>query len=764
MGDDPRPTITRWLSGCAVAAGLLAGLASIACQDGDSLATIRQQQAGGDLAGTLEPLREHLAQHPDDAEANYLYGRALALTEQGHLATWSLRKAMEDPRWRVAAGLQLAFLALSAYDFNEVEKISTLVLEQEPENTSALLMRANAHAHWRKDPERALADADRVLQLDPEKLEAYEPRILALLALGREAEAREALAEAGLRLADRGAPEQVLAWHCTTTAVFQSQGGEPDAARETWDRCLEEHPANVEVVADVVSFHDAQGNRERSLEIVRAAHDADPASRSLRNSLAERLRLAGELAEAEAILREATESQDPALAAAAWADLAKFRQGLGEYTAAAEALGRAVELARKIGAINPQLAFEYADALVLAGRLDRALEEAEELEIEALRHLIRARVAQERREPARALEEFDAGLRLWPDNPWARYQAATAAQELGDFERALEEFRYSIRISPGATDARTRAARQLYAEGRPRQALEVLRTAGALVPVDLEGQLLTVRVSALLGDMMAVRTTLERLHAAHPVWAARALREAAEGLARRSGPRVAMGMLGTAPGIDYRQPEYAEALRAFVRFAHAAGEAAAADALLDAALEHRPDSSAFVAIRGLHLELSGVPAESVREAYARAVELGPRNAHALAGLARLMVSDDPQAAVGLFDRAAAADPSDPAWGLDAARARAAAGDPDRAARQLDALLLEHPCEANLAVERARLDLARGVATLRTLERAQRAVRFRGGVEALEMLSQVHRARNETDQAAEAAERARVLRAAQRAES
>src|SRR5262245_64817995 len=59
-----------------------------------------------DLAGSIEPLRALLVLRPDDAEANFLYGRALALTEQPGLATWSLRKAMQDPQWLVPAGTQ----------------------------------------------------------------------------------------------------------------------------------------------------------------------------------------------------------------------------------------------------------------------------------------------------------------------------------------------------------------------------------------------------------------------------------------------------------------------------------------------------------------------------------------------------------------------------------------------------------------------------------------------------------------------------------
>jgi tetratricopeptide (TPR) repeat protein len=211
---------------CAFAAALLVCLALAGCDEVDPLEAIRQQQAAEDFEASLEPLRELLATRPDDAEANFLYGRALVFTQRPSLASWSLRKAMKDPEWLVPAGSQLAFAALAARDFNEVIEITGRILEREPENVWALLMRANAQAHWKKDPELALADANRVLELDPDKIEAFEPRILALLDLGRVEEASEELAQAGRRLVELGTSEDVLAWHCSTTAAFEQASGD----------------------------------------------------------------------------------------------------------------------------------------------------------------------------------------------------------------------------------------------------------------------------------------------------------------------------------------------------------------------------------------------------------------------------------------------------------------------------------------------------------------------------------------------------------
>ncbi|MCH8084228.1 MAG: tetratricopeptide repeat protein, partial [Myxococcales bacterium] len=351
---------------CALAAALLVCLALTGCNEVDPLEAIRQQQAAGDFEGSVEPLRKLLATRPEDPEANILYGRALAFTQRQNLASWSLRNAMKDPEWLVLAGSQLALVALGARDFNEVVEITGRILEREPENVPVLLMRANAYAHWKKDPELALADANRVLELDPDRVEAFEPRILALLSLGRLEEASEALAEAGRRLVELGTGEDVFAWHCSTTAAFEQESGDLEQAREIWIACLDAHPTNLEVVSSAVGFYDAQGEPDRSLEVLRVALVGAPASRILRVALAQRLRVSGDAAEAEAVLREATRFEDPALAAAAWVDLAEFRQALGEHGAAADALERALELAREVGSPSPELLFKYADALVLA--------------------------------------------------------------------------------------------------------------------------------------------------------------------------------------------------------------------------------------------------------------------------------------------------------------------------------------------------------------------------------------------------------------
>jgi tetratricopeptide (TPR) repeat protein len=744
----------------AFAAALFACFALVGCDDVDPLEAVRQQQQAGKFKESIEPLRELLAKQPDHAETNFLYGRALARTEP-NLATPSLRKAMQDPEWLVPAGSQLAYLALAALDFNEVEKITSQILERDPDNVRVLFMRANGYAHSKRNPEQALAIAKRVLEIDRDATEAYEPMILALLQMGKLKEASEALAEAGGRIEELGMSEGLVAWHCVTTAMFEQEAGELEDSRKTWQKCLEAHPTDLDVVSSSINFYNAQGEPGRSLEILRTAHAGAPDVRPFRIALAQKLQLSGDRAGAEAVLLEATKSEQPELAAAAWVDLGKFRQDLEDYAGAADAIERAVEVREEADAEDPQILFEYADALVLADRLDRALEVAEDLPVPTHQNLIRGRVAQERRQPAQALKEYEAAVRLWPNNPWARYYMALAAEELGDFERALEDYRNAIRADPGATDARTRGAALLLASGNLSGAMVVLQT-DLDKPLDLEGQLLGMRLAGLLGNTTAMADFLSLIQQKHPAWAGKALAEAADGLARRAGPEMALSMLTTAPQADFHNPSYAPALRSVVLYSHRAGIAASARPEYEKILESQPDSSAFQEIRAFDLELSGAPADEVKAAYLRALELDPGNALALTALGRLSVDSDPEAALGYFDRAAAADASNPDPDLGAAKALVALGRAAEAGQRLDALLLEHPFVAAAAAERARLDLERGVATPQTLERAKRAVRFGGGADALDLLSRTHAKQGEPELAAKAADEARAMREARAA--
>jgi tetratricopeptide (TPR) repeat protein len=708
---------------------LLAG-----CGPDDPIAEIRVLQASGRYQESLEPLRELLAARSDDPEVHYLYGLALLLSGRPGLAIWPLREAMESPEWLVAAALQLGVAELRAGSPDGAIEATTRVLEAEPEHVDALVLRALARVHSRRDYEGALTDAERALEIDPEQLEALIPRVVALLALERVEEAGAALDEIERRFGEEELGLSSSATYCTARASFAKEKGDLEAADRLYGECLEEFPSGYVLVEDAIDFYDSQQRFDRSLEILRNALEEAPQARSYRVALVMRLQAAGEHEEAERVLQQATEAEQPVLAVRAWADLAGYYVARGDYAEGLAAYERALEIDP---APAPQLVFAYADSLVAAGRHEKALEIAREMTVPSHRELVQGRVHLARGEPAQALERFAEGLRLWPDNAVARYYAAIAAERVGDFERAIEEYRYSIRADPAATDARLRLARLHAAEGAFSLALEALRHDVAKHPVSLEMALLDLEIAARLGRIAGRPPPhLVKLIAPPEVWG-RAVAALAAGTRARSGPAAAVAFVRQADRLDLTHPSSAAALRELVVDLADAGQPEDGLAQVEAALAARPNVAEFHAIRGLALARGGADAEEVSTAYERALELDSEEARALAGLAGLRAeAGNAEGALSLYERAAAADPEDSSLQRSAAELLVSLGRPEEAEKRLERLLERDPYDGRAALRLAQLRVQRGAEAERTLALAQRAVRFGGGPEAKALLVRV----------------------------
>jgi thioredoxin-like negative regulator of GroEL len=103
------------------------------------------------------------------------------------------------------------------------------------------------------------------------------------------------------------------------------------------------------------------------------------------------------------------------------------------------------------------------------------------------------------------------------------------------------------------------------------------------------------------------------------------------------------------------------------------------------------------------LSASGEATEKAREAFDRALELDPRHAAALIGLAELSAqAGDVDAARAFYDQAAELDSKDPAAALAAAKLLRGAGQNADAQERFKAVLTRHPRESEAAVELARI--------------------------------------------------------------
>ncbi len=639
--------------------GLLIALLLLGCGASDPLQETRALHAAGRYEESLEPLRELMETRPEDPEVHYLYGVALLRAGGPSLAHFPLQRAMEDAEWLVPAGITLASGAIATHNPDTAVEVLGEVLEAEPDNVQALVMRANARILTRRQYEEALIDADRVLELDPDNLPVLPFRAVALLGLVRVGEAGKALEEMERRYKEEGLEVGDTSRYCATRAVFALEKGDSSAADRIFGECLEQFPASTPLVDAAMQFYEGQQRPDRSIEILRTALEESGGQRTFRIPLVLRLQARGKTEEAKKVLQDATESPQPLLAAAAWVDLAGYLSDQQQWDEGIAAFGRALAATPEP---SPQLLFQYADALLASERYEEALEAANRNTVPAYRALVEGRVLLARGEPAKALKRFSEGLSDWPNHAVGRYYAGLAAESSGQIDRAIEEYRYSIRASAGATDARVRLARLHLAEGEPNLALTAIQHNVARSPGDLDAALVELEILSRLGIAQRLPPRLLTVVQPADIWG-RAVAALAAGARARGGPEAGLATVEGADRLDLGAPASAPALEALVLDLVAVAREEDAVTRATASAEARPDVAAFHVIHGFALEASGADAAQVRAAYDRALELEPENAGALAGVARVIAgSGDADSALRLFERASAAAPDEPEYG------------------------------------------------------------------------------------------------------
>jgi tetratricopeptide (TPR) repeat protein len=713
---------------------LAALLGALAC-GGDlesRRAEIRGRHEAGQFAATLGPLRELLREHPDDPELNHLYGSALLATGQPELAIWALRKAAEDPERAVDDGLLLAIALLQGGSPTDAVDQTLRVIELAPDRIEALrlLLKARLQA---KQNEEVLEDVKRVLALEAGDPEALMARTIALLSLDRPDEAGAALAE--LREAMKDLPGDA-GWEprlCAATATFAKESGDPAAADELWSQCLEATPGAEIVVFGAINHFAERPGKDRSVEILRRAHESDPESMRFVEALAGRLGALGETGEAEKLLRAAARTEGKEVAG--WLALAHYHEERDEVPQARDAMAEALRL---LGEAPATLIAPYVDLLIRAGDYDEADAWVEKFESPVMQHLLRGRLLLKRGRPADALAELEKGMRLWPDNSVARWLAGTAAEELGDYDRAMQEYGEAVRNDPGNRDAVRSLLRLLEAEGLDGEALSTLSRYVSEKPRDPEMLVQTIRFAHRAGAQPIVERmtrTLREIPGQRMVAAA----ELAAIRAADAGPAEAIEGIRKS-GLDLTRPRNGPLLELLVDYLVADGRPGEALRAVQTALAAHPGEARFHELRGRALRGTG-DAAAAREALARALEIEPERASALAELAALTAEQgDREAALALYDRAARANPEEVAYPWAAIRLLDGDGDAADLERRLDALLSRHGTHAGAANLLAQRLIERDPE--RALALARRSVRFGGGPDAFETLGRVELARGD----------------------
>jgi tetratricopeptide (TPR) repeat protein len=712
----------------------LAPLFLIGC--GDDLDTVRQLQDNQQFEASLELLRPLVAAKPNDSEILYRYGTALANTGQPSLALWSLEKASKDPDWAHAAGLVLALTAAKGKHWVAAIEAADRVLAIDPENTAALLLRAESRLEDKRNAEGALDDFNRVLELDPGNLDAEVSKAATLLHLERFEEAAEiirSLEEHSGELESRQAGR-----FCVVAAAYSYEDGDIDGAEEQLLGCVERYPEDAFVLTRTLSFYDTRGRREVTNQLLREAMGRNPTEPFFRVALAIRSRATGDAQEAERLLREGTTHSDPRVVTECWRALTDHFRALGNYAAAVEA---ADEVLRRIQTPSPEELFAFADLLGMAGENARALAVAERINSEVLQNLVIARVRLNERKPEAALEHLDSALRLWPDMPQARYYAGVTAERLGRIERALAEYRQAIRIGAQHTDAGLRLARLYVGLGDLQSAQIAIQHHVGAHTTDLEATRVGLQIASRLGND-ALRDELLELYERAPLRLPRVYEMLAQVQSDKDGPAAAVALLTAGERFDFGAPRDLPALRAWVQHALVAGESGSARAALAAALAANPQEAGLYEIHATVLDHDGGRAAEVEQALHKAIELDAEHARALRRLARIAETrGESDSALSLFERAQRAESQDPSlqpesW-REVANLLVASGRQEEAEARLGDFLWQHPHDGRAALMLAQLRESRSAPERQeTHELARRAFHLGAGDEARTLMERL----------------------------
>ncbi|MFP6654158.1 MAG: tetratricopeptide repeat protein [Myxococcota bacterium] len=732
-------SVTRGLHKIGVvilASGCL--MVSLSCTPSDPVQDVRDQIAAGEVRAALVPLRRLIKERPDEMELLFLYGQVLLETGQPGLAEWPLRKAQTDPQWFVPASMLIAHVEQLGGNAENAATTYAGILALHPDNMDVRIKRANVLARAPRLLHEALAEVDRILEIDPKQLSAFKPRILAYLGLNQPEDAARVLEELGTRIeAEQPEDNPIRGWHCATMAIFADDSGEEELAQERWSACTERYPTHPNVVGKAIEFYRKKQELEKALEVARVAFEVEATEGSgYRLVVAGLLQALDRSEEAEALLIEGAElAGQPITRSATLLALAEHYKTVGNLASAADTLERGLAVTQEFAGAQPDLLFALADLRIQLGQLDPALTLASKMTVSAHRALVRGAVAHDRKEYAKAVRLYDEATRLWPENPFAPFYGAQAALALGQVDRAFESFLLSIRIDEVATDARLQAARILFAEGRFSTALEMLAT--TRVTPSVASTLLGLEVTARLRGSEAALRFADKFSQHHPDQFGQAIAIAAESVGMRDDGREAWSVVQPFLALGFPAHNHLPILLAAADWARGDDQMAIVEALVAPAVEAHPDSAMAKVIEGVFFERSG-RAQQAAKSYGAALEIEADASSTLFRMARSLASEDPSRALELLFLGL----EEPAGLESAAEARLFL----EAATQLiespgieailESALERMPTNGRIAYRLASVMETGGAESGPILRMLRRAIRFQAGPQAVELHGKV----------------------------
>lgn len=724
----------------------------------DRLAEVRALQVDGRFHETVDSVTRLFMESPEDPEMMRLYGMTMLEIDVPGLAVWPLRTLADHPDGGVAERLLLARALRNSGAPHEAFDTLNKVVAAEPDKVEALILHAGLAVEM-NDHDAALASSDALLGIDSRRLPiAHVWRAKALAGLGRFDEADQTLEAALEALSVR---PDIANWRATLCkiSVEVAEAQEDDVkVEERWETCLAESPVDAEVISKAIDFFDHKQDRARASAILEHAIKVAPNHIDFRSRLANRFATEGRYDEAENLLLGLTRATENAgLVANAWLAVADYHRGQADYEKAVAAAEKGILGFEHIPVI---LVAQLADDCIQAHLYNRAEELIAAVDRPEYASLLRGRLALARGDPQKARDELLDGLKLFSGNAVARFLAGQAAAQLGDLDLAIADYRDAVRAGPGDSDASFELARFYEAQGSISGAHHMLSLRLVRTPEDVRTHKELAILSTKYMQEEDARAAVEKLDEL-PGQRGAAVIAMARLDARHAGPAAGAAAIKEQTAertIDLALPVNEEVLRDLVSFLGRSEQSADGLVRARAAMTAHPDFAPFHEILAEALTWAEQPTEEIQAAWARALELDPKSARAMAGLGKLAdESDQIDEALKFYDLASAADPDNvnPAW--RAVELALGAEREDEADERLEKLIMRDPIHARAINLLARRLAEDGSDLDHADELAKRAIRFGESAASFETLGLVSLERGEPARARRAFRRALELR-------
>jgi Tfp pilus assembly protein PilF len=568
-------------------------LFSLACGPSPEQAARRHYDRGteysrqGRYAEAIIEFRNALQESPRDGEAYYALADAYAASGEPEFAGKNFELAAEFLPDRTDVQLRVGALLLNDGRWDRARLRADHVLQRDPENVDALLLKATALAGLRQ-LDQAISDVEEALRSQPD-----ESRLQ------------------------------------THLGNLQLAKGQPQEAEATLRRALELNPKAVAAHLSLGNHYWAVGRREEAQAELSAAIGLEPSNATANRAQAALYLATGRTAEAERhLLRWAETSGQPGA-----------RLAVADFYART---GRA-DLARQQYALVNAPGTEPIVIARLAA-LDLAVGQKDAAEKQLIDGVARNPRSEHVLLPlaqllfgtgrfADARQRVDALLEAHPTVAPAWLLRGKLLQREGNGEEAGAAYRQAVRLNPRLLEAHLGLFGLAEAGGDAEAAVQHAREALGAWPGHPAAHLALARGYTMRRNYDSARDEVRAALAANPGWMPAELQlgliAAAEGRhleARKAFERVLAG-----------SPDNMEAFASLVKAAMAEGQLAEAARLVQQRLESRPNDATLLMLSASVAQAQGDTARTER-ILRRVIEVSPDSHSAYEVLGRLYIS------------------------------------------------------------------------------------------------------------------------------